>query len=88
MTPEQEAKKRKFEEDIVEMAVAEYYKFVDDCNKHRPKSKVRSEKEAEVFYYAIHLGVKYGINFATDQYMNSLKKFEGKKNGNTTNTPK
>ena len=88
MTPEQEAKKRKFEEDIVEMAVAEYYKFVDDCNKHRPKSKVRSEKEAEVFYYAIHLGVKYGINFATDQYMNSLKKFEEKKNGNTTNTPK
>jgi hypothetical protein len=29
MTPDQEAKKRKFEEDLIEIAVAEYYRWVD-----------------------------------------------------------
>jgi len=67
-------KKRKFEEDIVNMAVAEYYKFVDECNIRRPKSKVRSEKESEVFYYAIHLGVRYGMNFMAHQYQELLFK--------------
>ena len=53
----EEEKKRKFEEDIQKMSIAEYYKYVDDCNKEKPKSKVRSEKEARVFYYAMLLGV-------------------------------
>jgi hypothetical protein len=80
MTPDE--KKQKFEQDIIEVAVAEYYKYVDDCNKERPDSKVRSEKESEVFYYAMRLGVIRGINFATNQYMQSLKNFEeAKKNG-------
>ena len=69
----EEDKKRKFEEDIVKMAVAEYYKYVDDCNKERPKSKVRSEKESEVFYYAMRLGVRRGMNFMAHQYQELLR---------------
>ena len=64
----EEEKKRKFEEDIQKMSIAEYYKYVDDCNKEKPKSKVRSEKEARVFYYAMHLGVRRGMNFMAHQY--------------------
>ena len=70
MTPDQEAKKRKFEEDLIEVAVAEYYHWVD------VHKDVRSEKQARMFYDAMRLGVIRGINFATNQYMESLKKFE------------
>jgi len=36
-----------------------------------------------MFYYAMRMGVLRGINFATNQYMQSLKNFEeGKKDGN------
>ena len=74
MTPEE--KKRKFEEDIVEVAVAEYYAYVDEHKRER------KEKDAKMFYDAMRLGVIRGINFATNQYMQSLKNFEeGKKNG-------
>lgn len=69
----EEEKKQKFEEDIVKMAVAEYYKYVDKCNEERPKSKVRSEKESEVFYYAMHLGVRRGMNFMAHQYQELLR---------------
>jgi hypothetical protein len=83
MTPEQEAKKRKFEEDLIEVAVAEYYRWVE------AHKAVRSEKDARMFYDAMRLGVIRGINFATDQYMQSLKNFEeSKTNGNTTDTQK
>ena len=76
MTPEQEAKKRKFEEDLVEVAVAEYYQWVD------VHKDVRSEKQARMFYDAMRLGVIRGINFATNQYMESIRKFEeAKKDG-------
>ena len=68
-----EEKKRKFEEDIIEIAVAEYYAYVDD---HK---RTRSEKDAKMFYDAMRLGVVRGINFATNQYMQSLKNFEEKK---------
>lgn len=69
-------KKRKFEEDLIEVAVAEYYSYVD------ARKGVRSEKDARLFYDAMRLGVIRGINFATNQYMQSLKNFEeGKKNG-------
>jgi len=72
MTPEE--KKRKFEEDLIEVAVAEYYHWVD------VHKDVRSEKQARMFYDAMRLGVIRGINFATNQYMQSLKNFEeGKK---------
>ena len=68
MTPEE--KKRKFEEDLIEIAVAEYYQWVD------VHKDVRSEKQARMFYDAMRLGVIRGINFATNQYMQSLKNFE------------
>ena len=87
MTPDE--KKRKFEEDLIEIAVAEYYQWVDEKNKNNPLSIVRSELDAKMFYDAMRIGVIRGINFATNQYMNSLKKFEENKvNGNTTDTQK
>ena len=74
-----EEKKRKFEEDIIEVAVAEYYHWVE------VHKDVRSEKHARMFYDAMRLGVIRGINFATNQYMQSLKNFEeSKKNENKT----
>ena len=72
MTPEE--KKRKFEEDLIEIAVAEYYQWVD------VHKDVRSEKQARMFYDAMRLGVIRGVNFATNQYIQSLKNFEEKKN--------
>jgi hypothetical protein len=81
MTPDE--KKRKFEEDLIEVAVAEYYHWVE------AHKAVRSEKDARMFYDAMRLGVIRGINFATNQYMQSLKNFEESKvNGNTTDTQK
>ena len=74
-----EEKKRKFEEDIIEVAVAEYYEYVD------VHKRTRSEKDAKMFYDAMRLGVIRGINFATNQYMQSLKNFEEKKDGHTGN---
>ena len=74
-----EEKKRKFEEDLIEVAVAEYYQWVD------VHKDARSEKQARMFYDAMRLGVIRGINFATNQYMQSLKNFEEKKN-ETINT--
>jgi hypothetical protein len=68
MTPDE--KKRKFEEDLIEIAVAEYYHWVD------VHKDVRSEKQARMFYDAMRLGVIRGINFATNQYIQSLKNFE------------
>jgi hypothetical protein len=74
MTPDE--KKQKFEQDIIEIAVAEYYEYVD------VHKRTRSEKDAKMFYDAMRLGVIRGINFATNQYMQSLKNFEeGKKDG-------
>ena len=69
-----EEKKRKFEEDIIEVAVAEYYHYVEE---HK---RTRSEKDAKMFYDAMRLGIVRGINYATNQYMQSIKNFEEKKN--------
>ena len=78
MTPEE--KKRKFEEDLIEVAIAEYYAWVNAKNKVNPLSVVRSEKDAKMFYDAMRLGIVRGINYATNQYMQSIKNFEeGKK---------
>jgi len=83
MTPEE--KKRKFEEDLIEVAIAEYYAWVDAKNKANPLSVVRSEKDAKMFYDAMRLGIVRGINYATNQYMQSIKNFEeGKKHENKT----
>ena len=65
-----EEKKRKFEEDIIEVAVAEYYQYAD------VHKRERKEKDAEMFYTAMRIGVIRGLNFATNQYMQSLKNFE------------
>jgi hypothetical protein len=48
MTPE-EKKKRQFEEDIIEIAVAEYYAYVDQHN------RTRKEADAKMFYDAMRL---------------------------------
>ena len=68
MTPDE--KKKKFEEDIIEIAVAEYYAYVDQHN------RTRKEADAKMFYDAMRLGIVRGINYATNQYMQSLKNFE------------
>ena len=65
-----EEKKRKFEEDIIEVAVAEYYEYVD------VHKRTRSEKDAKMFYDAMRLGIVRGINYATNQYMQLIKNFE------------
>jgi hypothetical protein len=77
MTPEE--KKRQFEEDIIEIAVAEYYAYVDQHN------RTRKEADAKMFYDAMRLGVIRGINFATNQYMQSLKNFEEAKKDGSNN---
>ena len=72
MTPEE--KKRQFEEDLIEVAIAEYYAYVAEKN-----------KDAKMFYDAMRLGVIRGINFATNQYIQSLKNFEEKRKDETNN---
>ena len=74
-----EEKKRKFEEEIIDMAVQEYYQYAD------VHKRERKEKDAEMFYTAMRIGVIRGLNFATNQYIESIKKFEREKadaNGN------
>ena len=73
-----EEKKRTFEEDIIEVAVAEYYEYVD------VHKRTRSEKDAKMFYDAMRLGIVRGINYATNQYMQTIKNFEEKKHENKT----
>ena len=74
-----EEKKRKFEEDIIEVAVAEYYEYVE------VHKRTRSEKDAKMFYDAMRLGIVRGINYATNQYMQSIKNFEEEKKNEKTN---
>lgn len=83
MTPEE--KKRQFEEDLIEVAIAEYYAYVAEKNKRNPSSMIRTEKDAKMFYDAMRLGVIRGINFATNQYIQSLKNFEEKRKDETNN---
>ena len=49
MTPEE--KKKKFEENIVKLAVEEYYKYVDG------KGITRSEKDCAMFYEVYRMGI-------------------------------
>jgi hypothetical protein len=71
MTPEE--KKRQFEENIITLAVQEYYKYVDG------KGLVRSEADSRMFYEVYRMGVYAGANYATNKYMNSIKRFEEQK---------
>ena len=71
MTPDE--KKRKFEENIVKLAVQEYYKYVDG------KGLVRSEEDSRMFYEVYRMGIFAGINYATDQYVKSMERFEQQK---------
>ena len=77
MTPDE--KKKKFEEDIIEIAVAEYYAYVDQHN------RTRKEADAKMFYDAMRLGIVRGINYATNQYMQSIKNFEEAKKDGSNN---
>jgi len=67
MTPEEE-KKLGFEQEIQKMAIAEYYRWVDNMNKKNPLSIVRSELDAKMFYDAMRLGIRRGMNFMAHQY--------------------
>ena len=78
MTPEQE-RKLEFEQEIQRMAIAEYYQWVDEKNKNNPLSIVRSELDAKMFYDAMRLGIKRGMNFMAHQY--ELQKQQEKKDG-------
>jgi hypothetical protein len=74
MTPDE--KKQKFEENIVKLAVQEYYKYVDG------KGLKRSEEDCKLFYEVYRMGVFAGVEFATEKYIQSIKNFEeSKKNG-------
>jgi hypothetical protein len=72
MTPEE--KKRQFEENIITLAVQEYYQYVDE------KKLVRSEADSKMFYEVYRMGIFAGVNYATNKYMQSLKNFEENKN--------
>jgi len=72
MTPEE--KKRQFEENIITLAVQEYYQYVDE------KKLVRSEADSKMFYEVYRMGIFAGVNYATNQYIKSLKNFEENKN--------
>lgn len=75
MTPDE--KKKQFEENIVTLAVQEYYKYVDG------KGIVRSEEDCKMFYEVFRMGIYAGVEYATEQYIRSIKNFEeGKKNEN------
>jgi hypothetical protein len=52
-------KKQQFEQNIIDMAIKEYYKYSDVYK------RARSEKDAKMFYTAMRLGVIKGINYAT-----------------------
>jgi hypothetical protein len=69
----QEEKKRQFEENIITLAVQEYYQYAD------AKKLVRSEADSRMFYEVYRMGIYAGVNYATNQYMNSIKRFEEQK---------
>ena len=80
----EEEKKQKFEEEIQKMSVAEYHAYVDDCNAENLLSRVKSEKDARMFYHAMRLGVKRGMNYMAHQYQEILRR-QQREEGNETN---
>lgn len=69
----QDEKKKLFEDNIITLAVQEYYKYADG------KKLVRSEADARMFYEVYRMGIYAGVNYATNQYMNSIRRFEEQK---------
>jgi hypothetical protein len=69
----EEERKLQFEQEIQRMAVAGYYAYVD---KHK---RVRKEKDARMFYDAMRLGIRRGMNFMAHQY--ELQKQQEKQDG-------
>ena len=61
MTDTLAEKKQRFEQDIIDMAVKEYYRYADTYKRER------SEKDAKMFYTAMRLGIIRGINYATNE---------------------
>ena len=61
MTDTIEEKKQRFEQDIIDMAVKEYYRYADTYKRER------KETDAKMFYRAMRLGIIRGINYATNE---------------------
>jgi len=72
-------KQKQFEEAIINMAVVEHHRY---CMTFK---RAKSEKDAEMFYTALKIGVQQGINYATKQFLDHNKKLEEKVNENKTN---
>ena len=68
MTPEE--KKWQFEENIITLAVQEYYQYAD------AKKLVRSEADSRMFYEVYRMGIFAGVNYATDKYIKSIQNYE------------
>ena len=79
MTDTLAEKKQRFEQDIIDMAIPEYYKYADVYKRER------KEADAKMFYTAMRLGIIKGINYATNEVARHNEEVE---NGNTTNTQK
>ena len=65
--------KQQFEQDIINMAVAEHHKY---CMTYKI---AKSEKDARMFYAAMRMGVIKGINYATNQIIKHNEEID--KNG-------
>ena len=61
MTDTLAEKKQRFEQDIIDMAVKEYYRYADTYKRER------KEADAKMFYTAMRLGIIRGINYATNE---------------------
>ena len=61
MTDTLAEKKQRFEQDIIDMAVKEYYRYADTYKRER------KETDAKMFYTAMRLGIIRGINYATNE---------------------
>jgi hypothetical protein len=70
---EMSAEQRKFEEAIIDMAVAEHHKY---CMVYK---RAKSEKDAKMFYTAFKLGVTKGMQYATNKIIEHNLKVEEKK---------
>jgi len=53
--------KQKFEQDIIDMAVAEHHKY---CMVYK---RAKNEADAKMFYTAMRLGIIRGINYASNE---------------------
>ena len=71
MMPEEQ--QRQFEEAIIKMAVVEHHRY---CMTFK---RAKSEKDADMFYTALKIGVQQGIKYATEQLLDYNKKLEEEK---------